>query len=60
MEVAIVVTADRWDQPVPATTVVVDEQGQPRPIGPLLPETEAEIRRTYRLALRTAHTGDAR
>jgi acyl-CoA hydrolase len=70
MEVAVKVTADRWDRAVPATTVAtshlvmvaVDDQGSPRPVPPLLPETDedreafhqAEIRRKHRLALRDA------
>jgi len=70
MEVAVKVTADRWDRAVPATDVAtahlvmvaVDEDGRPRPVPPLLPETdddwrryrEAQIRREHRLALRRA------
>ncbi|GIF98921.1 acyl-CoA thioesterase [Catellatospora citrea] len=78
MEVAVTVTADRWDRSVPATTVAtahlvmvaVDDLGRPRPIPPLLPQTDddrrqyeqAEIRRRHRLALRralTTHGGTA-
>jgi acyl-CoA hydrolase len=74
MEVAVKVTADRWDRAVPATTVAtshlvmvaVDDEGKPRSIPPLLPETEAdqrafrraEIRREHRLALRKALADD--
>ncbi|MFX0592997.1 acyl-CoA thioesterase [Melissospora conviva] len=70
MEVAVRVTADRWDRDVPATTVAtshlvmvaVDDDGTPRTVPPLLPQTEedhrsfrqAEIRRRHRLALRDA------
>jgi acyl-CoA hydrolase len=70
MEVAVKVTADRWDRAVPATTVAtahlvmvaIDEQGRPRTVPPLLPESEeewrdfrrAEIRREHRLTLRRA------
>ncbi|GAA2569862.1 hypothetical protein GCM10010435_49940 [Winogradskya consettensis] len=70
MEVAVTVTADRWDRAVPATMVAtshlvmvaVDDDGKPRRIPPLLPETDedrrnfrrAEIRREHRLALRRA------
>ncbi len=70
MEVAVTVTADRWDRAVPATTVAtshlvmvaVDDQGSPRPVPPVLPETaedheafhQAQIRRKHRLALRDA------
>ena len=70
MEVAVKVTADRWDRAVPAVTVAtahlvmvaVDDTGQPRAIPALLPETdddhrryrEARIRREHRLALRQA------
>lgn len=64
------VTADRWDRAVPPTDVAtahlvmvaIDDDGQPRTVPPLLPETdgdrrryrEAEIRREHRLALRRA------
>lgn len=70
MEVAVSVTADRWNETVPATTVAtahlvmvaVDDTGNPRPVPPLVPRTdddrrawqEAEIRRTHRLALRAS------
>jgi acyl-CoA hydrolase len=70
MEVAVKVTADRWDRAVPATTVVtshlvmvaIDAGGKPRPVPPLLLESDddrrdfrrAEIRREHRLALRKA------
>ncbi|MEU4160502.1 acyl-CoA thioesterase [Actinoplanes sp. NPDC026670] len=70
MEVAVKVTADRWDRAVPQVAVAtshlvmvaVDEDGQPRPVPVLLPETDeehrafgqAEIRRRHRLALRQA------
>ncbi|RKN57601.1 acyl-CoA thioesterase [Micromonospora costi] len=74
MEVAVRVTADRWDRAVPPVDVAtahlvmvaVDDAGQPRPVPPLLPRTdedrrryrEAEIRREHRLALRHALLGD--
>lgn len=70
MEVAVTVTADRWNETVPAATVAtahlvmvaVDDSGNPRPVPPLVPDTEAdrrawqeaEIRRTHRLALRAS------
>jgi acyl-CoA hydrolase len=70
MEVAVRVTADRWDRAVPPTVVAtshlvmvaVDDNGAPRPVPPLLPETDedrrafeqAEIRRSHRLTLRSA------
>ncbi len=70
MEVAVRVTADRWDRAVPPTTVVtshlvmvaVDEGARPRRVPPLLPQTaedrrafrQAEIRRRHRLSLRDA------
>ncbi|MGH8876091.1 MAG: acyl-CoA thioesterase [Stackebrandtia sp.] len=70
MEVAVTVTADRWDESVPETTVAtahlvmvaVEDDGSPRtvpPVVPLDPEDlrayrEAEIRRTHRLSLRAA------
>ncbi|MEV0733822.1 acyl-CoA thioesterase [Polymorphospora sp. NPDC050346] len=73
MEVAVKVTADRWDRAVPATTVAtshlvmvaVDDDGKPRTVPALLPETpgdhqafrQAEIRRRHRLALRDALAG---
>lgn len=75
MEVAVKVTADRWDRAVPPTTVAtahlvmvaIDEKGRPRPVPPLLPESEderrdfrrAEIRREHRLALRRALAEEA-
>ncbi|GAA2519467.1 acyl-CoA thioesterase [Pilimelia columellifera] len=68
MEVTVTVRADRWDATVPATTVVtahlvmvaVDDNGRPRAVPTLNPETgeerrayeEAEIRRRHRLSLR--------
>lgn len=71
MEVGVRVLAERWDQagtdPVPVATayltfVGVDATGAPRPVPPVLPETdddrrrwrEAEIRRQHRLARRQA------
>ncbi|MEU7961124.1 acyl-CoA thioesterase [Micromonospora humida] len=70
MEVAVKVSADRWDRAVPPVDVAtahlvmvaVDDNGQPRAVPPLLPETdgdrrryrEAQIRREHRLALRRA------
>ena len=70
MEVAVNVTADRWDRAVPPTTVVtshlvmvaIDADGKPRRVPPLVVESEderrdfrrAEIRREHRLALRKA------
>lgn len=70
MEVAVKVTADRWNESVPPTTVAtahlvmvaIDEEGQPRPVPELTPVTpedirayrQAEIRRSHRLALRAA------
>ncbi|WP_433294293.1 acyl-CoA thioesterase [Actinoplanes sp. CA-030573] len=73
MEVAVKVTADRWDRAVPPTVVAtshlvmvaVDDDGKPRTVPALLPETDedrqafhqAEIRRRHRLALRGALEG---
>ncbi|WP_412747329.1 acyl-CoA thioesterase [Krasilnikovia sp. MM14-A1004] len=70
MEVAVRVTADRWDRAVPPTLVAtshlvmvaIDEHGKPRQVPPLLPQSDnderafrrAEIRREHRLALRRA------
>ena len=70
MEVAVTVSADRWDKAVPATMVAsshlvmvaIDDEGKPRPVPALLPQTDeerrdfrrAEIRREHRLALRRA------
>jgi acyl-CoA hydrolase len=70
MEVAVTVTADRWERAVPATLVAtshlvmvaIDDDGKPRPVPPLLPQNDgeqrdfrhAEIRRKHRLALREA------
>jgi uncharacterized protein (TIGR00369 family) len=71
MEVGVRVLAEPWNeagvQPVRVATaylvfVAVDEEGRPRPVPPVLPETaedrrrfgEAEIRRSHRLARRAA------
>jgi acyl-CoA hydrolase len=71
MEVGVRVLAEPWDRAgVPPTRVAtaylvfvaVDENGQPRPVPPVQPETaedrrrfaEAEIRRAHRLARRQA------
>ena len=71
MEVGVRVLAEPWDragvEPVRVATaylvfVAVDDQGRPRTVPPVLPETdedrrrvgEAEIRRTHRLARRAA------
>ena len=71
MEVGVRVLAEPWDEAgVPPKRVAsaylvfvaVDEHGKPRPVAPVLPETEedrrrfaeAEIRRSHRLARRQA------
>ncbi|MBC2879191.1 MULTISPECIES: acyl-CoA thioesterase [Streptomyces] len=70
MEVGVRVMAERWNESTPAVQVgsaylvfaAVDEEGKPRPVPPVLPETEkdrrryqeAQIRRTHRLARRRA------
>ncbi|MFI8967085.1 acyl-CoA thioesterase [Streptomyces sp. NPDC053493] len=70
MEVGVRVMAERWNESTPATQVgsaylvfaAVDADGKPRPVPPVLPETEqdkrryqeAQIRRTHRLARRRA------
>lgn len=71
MEVGVRVVAERWDraedQPVAVATaylvfVVVDADGAPRPVRPVLPQTvederrfrEAQIRRAHRLSRRRA------
>jgi acyl-CoA hydrolase len=71
MEVGVRVLAEPWDEagvvPVSVATsylvfVAVDEDGRPRPVPPVLPESEedhrrfaeAEIRRSHRLARRVA------
>jgi acyl-CoA hydrolase len=71
MEVGVRVLAEPWNragvEPVRVATaylvfVAVDEEGRPRPVPPVLPETaedrrrweEAEIRREHRLARRAA------
>lgn len=70
MEVGVRVLAERWNESTPATRVgsaylvfaAVDEEGKPRPVPPVLPETErdrqrnqeARIRRSHRLARRRA------
>src|ERR1044072_2834003 len=73
MEVGVRVLAERWNESTPATQVgsaylvfaAVDADGKPRPVPPVIPETErdkrryqeAEIRRTHRLARRRAVRG---
>ncbi|MBN3929108.1 acyl-CoA thioesterase [Streptomyces verrucosisporus] len=70
MEVGVRVLAERWNESTPATQVAsaylvftaVDENGRPRPVPPVVPESErdkrrrqeAQIRRTHRLARRRA------
>ncbi len=70
MEVGVRVLAERWNESTPAVQVgsaylvfaAVDEQGRPRPVPQVVPETEqdkrrcqeAQIRRTHRLARRRA------
>ncbi|MDI9886620.1 acyl-CoA thioesterase [Streptomyces sp. HNM0645] len=70
MEVGVRVLAERWNESTPATQVgsaylvfaAVDADGKPRPVPPVVPETErdkrryqeAQIRRTHRLARRRA------
>ncbi|MER7413169.1 MULTISPECIES: acyl-CoA thioesterase [Streptomyces] len=70
MEVGVRVVAERWNESTPATHVgtaylvfaAIDESGTPRPVPPVVPETdedrrrfqEAQIRRTHRLARRRA------
>ncbi|MFD7614331.1 acyl-CoA thioesterase [Streptomyces sp. NPDC059828] len=70
MEVGVRVLAERWNESDPATHVgsaylvfaAVDEDGKPRTVPPVMPETErderryqeAQIRRTHRLARRRA------
>lgn len=72
MEVGVRVLAERWNESAPATHVgsaylvfaAVDADGKPRPVPPVIPETEqdkrrfqeAQIRRTHRLARRRAIT----
>ncbi|MFF8713677.1 acyl-CoA thioesterase [Streptomyces sp. NPDC015184] len=70
MEVGVRVMAERWNESTPAQQVgsaylvfaAVDAEGKPRPVPPVIPETErdkrryqeAQIRRTHRLARRRA------
>ncbi|MGH3678913.1 MAG: acyl-CoA thioesterase [Natronosporangium sp.] len=70
MEVGVRVTADRWNDSVPAThvasaylvMVAIDQDGQPRPVPPVIPDNaenhrrfrEALIRRQHRLTRRSA------
>lgn len=70
MEVGVRVMAERWNESTPAKQVAsaylvfaaVDDQGRPRPVPAVAPETErderrcqeAQIRRTHRLARRRA------
>jgi acyl-CoA hydrolase len=70
MEIGVRVVAERWNESGPGEQVAsaylvfvaVDAEGKPRPVPPVLPETdrdrrrwqEAQIRRTHRLARRRA------
>ncbi|ANW19919.1 acyl-CoA thioesterase [Streptomyces clavuligerus] len=70
MEVGVRVLAERWNESTPAQQVgsaylvfaAVDADGRPRPVPPVIPESErdkrryqeAQIRRTHRLARRRA------
>jgi acyl-CoA hydrolase len=70
MEIGVRVLAERWNESTPPTQVgsaylvfaAVDADGKPRPVPPVVPETEqdkrryqeAQIRRTHRLARRRA------
>lgn len=70
MEIGARVLAERWNESTPATHVgsaylvftAIDENGRPRRVPPVVPETEederrhqeAQIRRTHRLARRRA------
>jgi acyl-CoA hydrolase len=70
MEIGVRVVAERWNEAAPATHVgsaylvfaAVGSDGAPRPVPPVVPETdrdrdrfeEAQIRRTHRLARRRA------
>ncbi|MFI5808864.1 acyl-CoA thioesterase [Streptomyces sp. NPDC051561] len=70
MEIGVRVMAERWNESTPAQQVgtaylvfaAVDADGKPRPVPPVIPETErdqrryqeAQIRRTHRLARRRA------
>jgi acyl-CoA hydrolase len=70
MEVGVRVMAERWNESAPAqhvasaylVFVAVDEEGKPRPVPQVVPESEtdrqrwqeAQIRRTHRLASRRA------
>ncbi|WP_338677088.1 acyl-CoA thioesterase [Streptomyces sp. SCSIO 30461] len=70
MEIGVRVLAERWNESTPPTQVgsaylvfaAVDADGKPRPVPPVMPESErdkrryqeAQIRRTHRLARRRA------
>ncbi|GLF99243.1 acyl-CoA thioesterase [Streptomyces yaizuensis] len=70
MEIGVRVLAERWNESTPAQQVgsaylvfaAVDEEGRPRTVPPVVPESErdkrryqeAQIRRTHRLARRRA------
>jgi acyl-CoA hydrolase len=70
MEIGVRVLAERWNESTAATRVAtaylvfaaVDDDGKPRPVPPVVPESEkdkrrcqeAQIRRTHRLARRRA------
>lgn len=63
MEVGVRVTADRWNQSVPAVhvagaylvMVAVDDEGKPRRIPPLLIDTDEDARRNREALIRRSH-----
>lgn len=63
MEVGVRVLAERWNQTTPATMVAtaylvfvaVGEDGRPRPVPDVLPETEADRRRFHEATIRREH-----
>lgn len=63
MEIGVKVLAERWNVAAPATHVGsaylvfagVDANGRPRPVPPVLPETERDRRRYQEAQIRRAH-----
>jgi uncharacterized protein (TIGR00369 family) len=63
MEVGVRVTAERWNETLPAehvasaylVFVAVDEGGAPRSVPPVVPESETDVRRHAEAQIRRAH-----
>ena len=63
LEVGVRVTSERWNRTEPATHVAsaylvfvaVDEEGRPRPVPPVVPETDVDRRRLAEAGIRHQH-----